>query len=79
MSKNFKVGQTVVCIKPTHNLKKNEIYTISFIEDDACRLVELEFEPRCEGYFLFRFKPLDYSFTDNLLRKIKEESLTQIL
>ena len=74
----FKRGQKVICIKPTHNLVKHEIYTISLIEDDACRLEELEYEPKWEGYYLFRFKPLDYEFVEEVLSKIKEESLIEM-
>lgn len=69
----FKVGQKIVCIKPVDNLELNEIYTISLIEDDACRVLELEHEDPEEGYYLFRFRPLDYKFSDSVLKRIEQE------
>ena len=74
----FKIGEKVVCIKPIDNIQLNEIYTISIIQDDVCRLVELAFENSNEGYYLFRFRKLDYDFVKQVCEMIEEDNLVKV-
>lgn len=74
----FKVGDRVVCVYPVDNLVKNEVYTISFLEKNFCILVELEFEPEFECYYLYRFRKLDYDFVEEVLKQIKQQPVEQV-
>ncbi len=68
----MELGQKVVCIKAIDNLKLNEIYTISYLDQDCCRLSELDFEPANEFYHISRFRPLDYDFVEEVIKQVKQ-------
>lgn len=71
----FKVGDKIVCVKPSISLVKNEIYTIRFIKDDGgLQLVEVEPKTEwCNGFKPERFRKVDYNFADSVLTKLIEE------
>ena len=71
----FKVGDKVVCIKPSISLVKNEMYTIKSIKADGGLKLE-EVIPKtfnCDGFKPERFRRVDYDFADSVLAKLTEE------
>lgn len=64
----FKVGNKIVCVKPSISLVKNEIYTIKFIKEDGGLMLE-EVTPKtfnCNGFKPERFRKVDYDFADSV-------------
>ncbi len=77
----FKIGNKVVCVKPSISLVKNEIYTIKFIKANGGLMFE-EVEPKtpnCNGFKPERFRKLDYDFADSVLAKLIEYFETEKL
>lgn len=80
----FAIGEKVVCIDNTNvaeELVKNEIYTIDFIIPDENGLIGLVlngFDPYA-AYYSYRFRKLDYNFSDNLLEEITRSVLSEQL
>ena len=71
----FKTGEQVVCIKPTGNLVKNEIYTIASIIFDGRGITVIETQNTLfyAGFHSWRFRKLDYQFVEEVLEMIIEE------
>lgn len=72
----FKIGQKVVCVEPSINLIKDEIYTIKGFTIGGIKLKELE--PRtsyCQGFWSWRFEPLelDYDFVEEVIKQVKPQ------
>lgn len=74
----FRIGQKVVCVNsegaPT--LKKNEIYTVLAehpYRRDAILLKEAMASIGNLGFYNWRFRPLDESFADEVLKNIAEQ------
>ena len=77
----FKVGNKIVCVKPSISLVKNEIYTIKFIKADGGLMLE-EVIPKtfnCNGFKPERFRKVDYDFADSVLTKLIEGFETEKL
>lgn len=77
----MKVGNKIVCVKPSISLVKNEIYTIKFIKADGGLMLE-EVIPKtfnCNGFKPERFRKVDYDFADSALTKLIEEFETEKL
>lgn len=74
MMSNFKIGEKVVCVEPTEELVKGEIYTISFVGQAGNVKV---FEATPIGYYLYfwewRFRKLDHQFSEDLCAQLIKE------
>ncbi len=77
----FKIGEKVVCVKESISLKKNEIYTISFlgIAPSGHEYVLLnEQQSSCPyGFHVWRFRKLDYQFAENLLAELTQSAKSE--
>lgn len=83
----FKIGEKIVCIDDSigrtsgkKNLVNGEIYTVielTNIREGGVLLKEIEPEKNDYNsyhyYSNYRFRKMDYSFSENLLEKIKQE------
>lgn len=76
----FKIGQKVVCVRPTlsGSLKKNEIYTITWVGkgDMGCDAVEVaETRPTegMENFYSWRFRAIDDDWVDEVLERINAD------
>lgn len=76
---NFKIGQKVICIDAAprllpSTLVKGKIYTIKgFVGDAAVLLEEIESNGWSKGYWVDRFKPIQYdNISSELANKFKE-------
>lgn len=73
----FQVGEKVVCVDNTGALElvRNEIYTVACYCKDKNSIygvILMELNPE-DGYFCWRFRKLDYSFAENLLKELNTE------
>jgi methyl coenzyme M reductase gamma subunit len=69
----FKIGEKVVCINPSSNLIKGQIYTVIYYSQFSDSILVAETQPTKNVYFWGnRFRKLDYEFADNLLAEISE-------
>lgn len=73
----YSAGEKVVCINNTGapELIEKEIYTVvCYCKDKngVYGLILAELNPE-DGYFCWRFRKLDHSFAENLLKELNEE------
>ncbi len=77
---SFKIGEPVVCIKPTGNLVKNEIYTIAMVRlnGECINVIEAQNHLGYDGYHSWRFRKLDYDFVEEVLEMVMDEQLVNL-